>query len=138
MFSNCESLSSFSDISNWNTKKVIDMSSMFSCCSSLVSIDLSNLDTSKVTDMSHMFDGCTSFSEVKMKKKIFYHSCQKTGWHRATPNYIRAKKNKIISVGEMGIGICYWPPADDDESNKPNEPNANESNGHDDAESRYG
>ena len=38
MFSNCSSLNSLPDISNWNTSNVTDMSSMFYKCNSLNSL----------------------------------------------------------------------------------------------------
>ena len=42
-----------------------NMGSMFSGCSSLISLDVSNFNTSNVTEMSGMFDNCknlTSFN----------------------------------------------------------------------------
>ena len=46
------------DISNFNTINVKDMSSMFRGCFELTSLDISNFNTSKVTDMSNMFYDC--------------------------------------------------------------------------------
>ena len=51
MFSRCSSLTNL-DLSNFNTSKVTDMSSMFSRCSSLTSLDLSSFNTSSVTQYS--------------------------------------------------------------------------------------
>ena len=62
LFNFCESLSSLPDISNWNTSKVTGMSSMFSCCKSLP--DISKWDTSNVTDMSNMFSHCELISSI--------------------------------------------------------------------------
>ena len=45
------------DLSKWDTKNVIDMSSMFSGMRELTSINISNFDTSHVTDMLGMFAG---------------------------------------------------------------------------------
>ena len=54
MFSGCHSLVSL-NVSNFNTSNVTDMSGMFKECSKLESIDVSNFNTSKVTNMSEMF-----------------------------------------------------------------------------------
>ena len=65
MFSGCKSLSSISNIGNWNTSNVIDMSFMFLECSSLISLsNIENWDTNKVTDMSGMFGKCSSLSSL--------------------------------------------------------------------------
>ena len=45
------------------------MNSMFSNCYSLNSINLSNFNTNKVTDMSSMFDGCKSLKNILTKNK---------------------------------------------------------------------
>ena len=52
------------DLSNFNTSKVTNMSSMFWNMHSLTSLNISNFDTSKVTNMSSMFDntGLTSLN----------------------------------------------------------------------------
>ena len=56
MFSCCKSLLSLPDISNWNTTNVTNMSHMFFECNSLLSLsDISNWNTINVTNMSHMF-----------------------------------------------------------------------------------
>ena len=56
MFSECISLTSLPDISNWNTKNVTNMSFMFSLCSSLKSLpDISKWDMSNVTSKKGMF-----------------------------------------------------------------------------------
>ena len=61
MFSYCSSLSSIPDISKWNTINIKYMRNMFSYCSLLSSIpDISKLNTSNVKDMSYMFCGCSS------------------------------------------------------------------------------
>ena len=57
MFSECSSLISLPDISEWNTSKVNDMSHIFEDCSSLVSLpDISKWDTINVTNMSYIFN----------------------------------------------------------------------------------
>ena len=56
MFYNCSSLSSFPDISNWDTSNVTNMSEMFDKCLSLSSLpDISKWNTSNVYNMSYMF-----------------------------------------------------------------------------------
>ena len=65
MFSDCESLKSLPDISNWNTNNVTDMSRMFSGCSSLSSLpDISNWNTNNVINMSGIFSKCSSLSSL--------------------------------------------------------------------------
>ena len=65
LFDGCKHLSSVSDISNWNTKKVIDMSNLFCECISLKSLpDLSHWKTRNVTDMSKLFCQCKLLSEL--------------------------------------------------------------------------
>ena len=55
MFYRCSSLSSLSDISNWNTSNVTKISCMFYRCSLLSSLpNISNWNTSNVTKM-HVF-----------------------------------------------------------------------------------
>ena len=60
MFIQCNLLKSV-DISNWNTKNVINMSNMFSDCINLKNIKgISNLITNNVENMSSMFYKCYS------------------------------------------------------------------------------
>lgn len=54
MFYSCSSLKTL-NVSNWNTKKVTNMSLMFADCDGLTILDLSNWDTENVTDMGSMF-----------------------------------------------------------------------------------
>ena len=59
MFSGCSSLLSLPDISKWNTNKVTNMSLMFSGCSSLSSLpDISIWNTNNIINMSNMFSLC--------------------------------------------------------------------------------
>ena len=51
-----------SDISNWNTTNVIDMSFMF-WYATMFNQDISSLDTTNVTDMTSMFQGAVSFNQ---------------------------------------------------------------------------
>ena len=65
MFSFCSSLTSL-DLSSFNTSKVTKMNSMFSNCSSLTSLDVSNFDTSNVTKMYSMFGDCNSLTSLDL------------------------------------------------------------------------
>ena len=59
MFSICTSLISLPDFSNWDTTHVTNVSSLFNNCSSLKSLpDISNWNTYNVTNMSWMFAYC--------------------------------------------------------------------------------
>ena len=61
MFSKCSSLISFSNISKMNTINVTDMSHIFHDCSSLIFLpDISKWNTSNVINMSGMFFNCSS------------------------------------------------------------------------------
>jgi surface protein len=72
MFSDCSSLSSFPDISKWNTNNVTNMSYMFNRCSSLSSLpDISKWNTNNVTNMSAMFSGCLNIIISKIITEQF-------------------------------------------------------------------
>ena len=58
IFSNCSSLNLI-DLSSFDSSHVIDMSHSFENCNYLGDLDLSNLNTSLVTDMSYMFHSCS-------------------------------------------------------------------------------
>ena len=64
MFYYCDELTSI-DLSNFDTSKVDDMSSIFSFCFSLTSLDLSSFDTSNVEDMYYMFYYCSNLTTIK-------------------------------------------------------------------------
>lgn len=51
---------------NFNTNKVISMSSLFYHCNSLKEVDLSSFNTSNVTNMSGMFYSCSSLSTLDL------------------------------------------------------------------------
>ena len=65
MFSQCKSLDSLPDISQWDTKYVNNMSFMFYCTSIFSLPDISQWDTKNVTDMSLMFYGCSSLNNLE-------------------------------------------------------------------------
>ena len=61
MFSDCTSLISLPDISEWNTININNMSHMFDGCKLLSNLsDISKWNTNNVTDMSYMFKDCES------------------------------------------------------------------------------
>ncbi|MDY2696464.1 MAG: BspA family leucine-rich repeat surface protein, partial [Eubacteriales bacterium] len=60
MFKNCSKLTSL-DLSNFDTSKVTDMSSMFFSCSDLTTIYVSSTwNAAKVRKSNSMFSGCSS------------------------------------------------------------------------------
>ena len=65
MFQNCFKLTLL-DVSNFVTVNVTDMSNMFNECNSLTSLDVSNWDTSNVTSMSNLFRRCYVLNELDM------------------------------------------------------------------------
>ena len=65
MFCNCESINSL-NLSNFDTSKVNNMSSLFSGCSSLTSLDLSNFNTSQAENMNNMFYKCFNLSILNL------------------------------------------------------------------------
>ena len=61
LFSNCSTLESLPDISNWNLSKVINISDIFEKCSSLKFLpDISKWDTSNIKYMRNIFKDCNS------------------------------------------------------------------------------
>ena len=62
MFSNCESLKNI-NLSNFDTKNVVDMNHMFSGCKSLKIINLANFITEIDTNVDYMFKGCKSLNK---------------------------------------------------------------------------
>ena len=65
MFKCCESLVSLSDIFKWNTSNVTNMHDMFSTCKSLKSLpDISKWNTANVIDMSYMFWKCDKLKSL--------------------------------------------------------------------------
>ena len=90
MFSECGSITSL-DLSNFDTRNVIDMGAMFIHCSGLTSLDLSGWDTSNVTDMDSMFFDCLYLETIRM-----------AGCSEATINKI---KTQLASDGITGCTI---------------------------------
>lgn len=65
LFSGCSSLSNLS-LDNFNTNSVTNMNSMFDNCSSLTSLNISHFNTNSVTDMYGMFDNCCSLTNLDL------------------------------------------------------------------------
>ena len=65
IFYGCSSLMSL-NISSFDTSRVTSMESMFYGCSSLESLDLGSFDTSQVTSMDSMFYGCSSLDSLDL------------------------------------------------------------------------
>ena len=63
MFSFCSSIIEL-DLNSFDTSQVTDMNSMFFGCQSLTSLDVSNFNTSQVTDMNSMFSFCESLTKI--------------------------------------------------------------------------
>ena len=65
MFSGCSSLTEL-DLLKVNISGASSMNSMFNGCSSLTALDVSGLDTSSVSSMDDTFEGCTSLQELDL------------------------------------------------------------------------
>ncbi len=64
MFSGCTKLTGITYGSDWNTRKVQNMSYLFEDCSAFTAINLSKYNTSSVTHMSGMFKGCSKLESI--------------------------------------------------------------------------
>ena len=65
LFNSCNNIISL-DLSNFDTKNVIEMRKMFSDCISLTSLNLLGLNTINVTKMDNMFSNCLSLNELNL------------------------------------------------------------------------
>ena len=65
MFSCCTSLQNI-DLSNFDTSSAIKMNFMFFECKKLEELDLSNFNTSNVNNMSFMFKNCSSLKKLNI------------------------------------------------------------------------
>ena len=66
MFSKCENLKDL-NFESFNTISVKNMSNMFNGCKLLEKLDLSNFETENVEDMSYMFCDCIKLQEINLK-----------------------------------------------------------------------
>ena len=65
MFHFCSSLESLPDLSKWETKNVKDMNNMFKFCHLLKTIPgISEWNTKNVKNMGHIFDNCSSLESL--------------------------------------------------------------------------
>ena len=54
------------DITNWETKNIVNMSKFFCECNELISVpNLSSLDTQNVKNMSFFFFGCEKLEKIE-------------------------------------------------------------------------
>ena len=65
MFSGCSKLIQL-DLSNFDTKRVTNMASLFNNCQALAQLDISNFDTTQVTEMGAMFTYCLSLKTLDL------------------------------------------------------------------------
>lgn len=63
-FNNCNMLTFIGDLSNWDTSSLTNTSGMFTSCYNLESVDVSAFDMSNVTTCSSMFTSCYSLKSV--------------------------------------------------------------------------
>ena len=75
MFNACMNLTEL-NISNFDTGNVTDMSLMFSFCSNLATLNLSNFDTRNVTNMESMFHECDNLATIYVSNKFVTTACQ--------------------------------------------------------------
>jgi surface protein len=108
-FYDCESVNTFSNISNWNTSNIENMKYMFGICRGLKSLDLSNFNTSKVINMSSMFERCDLLTELNLSSfdtsnvevmNRMFRTCEKL----ASLNLSNFNTNKVKSTYLMFDG----------------------------------
>ena len=78
MFCNLYNLTTVNGLENLNTSNVVDMSLMFSLCSSLKSLDLTSFNTANVQNMSNMFAYCSSLKTLDLSS---FNTAQVTDMH---------------------------------------------------------
>ena len=83
IFYNCSSLINL-DLSNFDTKDVMNMSYMFYMCYNLTKVNLSNINTQKVNNMKLMFYNCSSLTNLNLSSfdtrnvkdmKMMFYNC---------------------------------------------------------------
>ena len=98
------------DLSNFDTSRVTDMSSMFSNMFNLTSLNLSNFDTSKVTNMDSMFDGMHSLANLNLSNfntsKVTNMYGMFDGMHNLTNlNLSNFDTSNVTNMGSMFLNI---------------------------------
>ena len=71
LFYDCINLESIEGLNNFDTTNIVDMSWMFTNCSSLSKLVLDNFDTTNVADMFSMFSGCSGLIELDISNFAF-------------------------------------------------------------------
>ncbi|WKB49929.1 BspA family leucine-rich repeat surface protein (plasmid) [Lactococcus lactis subsp. lactis] len=69
LFANLDKLTTFENMSNFDTSNVTIMSGIFSRLIALTSLDVSHFDTSKVTDVTDMFKLDSLLSTITLVEK---------------------------------------------------------------------
>lgn len=68
LFHNCQALAKL-DISSFDTSQVTDMGAMFTYCSKLMQLDFTLFDTRNVTDTRWMFEHCEKLTTIFISDK---------------------------------------------------------------------
>lgn len=71
MFAGCKNVIGMLNVNNFDTKNVIDTSTMFKDCGKLVSIYMQNADTGRVLNAMGMFEGCGNLENLYADKADF-------------------------------------------------------------------
>ena len=98
------------DLSNFDTSRVTDMSSMFSNMFNLTSLNLSNFDTSRVTDMNSMFRNMFNLTSLNLSNfntsKVTNMGSMFDGMHNlANLNLSNFDTSKVTNMGSMFLNI---------------------------------
>ena len=114
MFSECEDLVSFENISKMDTSSVINMSGVFSQCKSLTSFSgISKWDTSNVKKMNNMFSYCSTLlslpdisgwnvENVNDMSRMFY-KCERLA---SSPDFSKWNTSKVTNMKSMFYNCC--------------------------------
>ena len=94
------------DLSNFDTSRVTDMSSMFKGMNQIEVLNLSNFDTSKVTNMSSMFEGMYGFTSLDVSNfdtsnVIDMSSMFKSTWQLTSLNLLNFNTSKVKKMNSM-------------------------------------
>ena len=102
MFEWMEMLNNIEWIGNWDSSKVINMSSMFKD-TDLESLDLSKWDTSKVTNMSSMFENC-SVTDLSLS----YGFNNSNYWDTSKVTNMSSMFKWCSNLNNIGVHIMNW------------------------------
>lgn len=101
MFGKCKSLTSVGDLSNWDTSMVTTMNATFSYCYSLTSLDLSDWDTSNVNKMDYMFYTCSGLTSLDL-----------SGWDMSKVTDMNLMFSYCISLTDLNMDGATLPDID--------------------------